>query len=129
MATYQELLDSYIKGIKTVSSQNSQASSRVIVNDSMNNIKEALKLISGLNILNLGGLIFPSPLYVGTPYNLTYNGSGFTLTIANNPFGIKNYIRPSDSVTVNQDYQYIVHNSFTNDGTFILDGGELVILS
>jgi len=82
------------------------------------------KLIT-LSLIN--DIVLPPTPLSNNNYLLRYNGSEYELVDADGVDGIRNYIPDTLIVNVNEDYQYIVHQSITIDGEFNIDG-ELVIL-
>jgi len=116
--------------LKEISSQHSNASARKIINENFRLVENILDCLKCINITDIGGITFPSPLIVGTEYNWLWTGTGFTLVpdlTTGSSSGIKYIINSTDRIFIGHDYQYIVHEYLYVGGIIDVEG-ELVIL-
>lgn len=115
--------------LKQITSLHSNASARDLINENFSKLKKVVDCLSELTTDDLNDLIFPDPPETGVQYVLIWDGNNFVFVpSATNP-GTKYIIRPDESITVLDDYQYIIADHIFIFGDLNLEGNaELVIL-
>ena len=125
-----ELIDGYIDNYQLNSVD-------ITLSQTINNVKVIILTgcSSGIEILDENAVV------ESTATSINFVGSGVKATSIGPdqvevevPVGLKNYIRPSDLITVKADYQYFIYGNLTvegvidNYGEVVIANGALVIL-
>ncbi len=114
--------------LKDISSFHSQSSAYDVVNKNFQKIKQNLDYLSLIPVEGLNLINFPQIPVNGTDYVLSFDGSKYNVSpmkLQNK--GTKWKINQNETITIDPEYQYLLHNRIDIEGTVNIDG-ELVIL-
>ena len=115
--------------IKQISALHSNSAARDLINENFNKLQQVIDCVVQISVDDLNDLVLPDPPELGVQYVLVWDGSQFVFVKSSTNPGTKFIIRPDESITVLDDYQYIVSDHIFVFGDLVLQGNsELVIL-
>lgn len=114
--------------IKQITSLHSNASARDLINENFEKLQRVINCMVQLTTDDIQDLVLPDPPEFGVQYALVWDGNTFKFVKSSTNPGTKYIIRPTESIIVFDDYQYIVSDHIYIYGDLTLQGNaELVV--